>query len=125
MTKPIRRIPTEAQEQRALFEWINFEKKVHPELGLCFHIPNEAKRSYALALELQREGMRAGVPDIFLAVPTKTYHGLFIEMKRRKGGRLSDAQRGWISALNRVGYLAVVCKGWTEARDTILDYLRT
>lgn len=125
MTKPIRRIATEAQEQRALFEWIHYEEAVHPELALCYHIPNEAKRSYALAAELKREGMKAGVPDICLPVPTKSYHGLYIEMKRRKGGRVSDAQYGWIATLNRMGYYAVVCRGWEEARDVILKYLRT
>jgi hypothetical protein len=49
--------------------------------------------------------------------------GLFIEMKRTKGGRTSEEQREWIAELNKAGYRAVVCKGWEEARDEIMKYL--
>ena len=52
-----------------------------------------------------------------------TYHGLFIEMKRQKGGKVSDAQKAWISALIDQGYLAVVCYGWKDAAELIEDYL--
>ena len=59
-----------------------------------------------------------------MPVPNAFHTALYIELKRRSGGRVSDAQRGWIAALNRVGCLAVVCRGWEEAREVILDYLR-
>lgn len=120
-TKPI---STEAQEQKALFEWAEWAKHRHPELALMYHIPNEARRSYALGKEMKAQGLRSGVPDICLPVPRGGYGALYIEMKRRKDSRLSDNQRGWINGLNRAGNRAVVCKGWEEARSVIIEYLK-
>jgi len=115
--------PTEAQEQKALFEWAAWEQKRHPELQVLFHIPNGGSRNPIEARHLKEQGVKTGVPDIFLPVPKDGYHGLWIELKRRKGGRVSDAQKGFIQTMNRLGYMAVVCRGWEEARDNILDYL--
>ena len=116
--------PTESDEQKLLFEWIEWAKVKYPELALCYHVVNEGRRSYATGRRMVAEGLRKGVPDICLPVPNMRYTALYIELKRKKGGRLSDEQRGWIDALNRVGNLAVVCHGFEEARDTILEYLR-
>lgn len=96
----------------------------YPALGLLFHIPNGGSRHPAEARHLREQGVKAGVPDICLPVPNGRYSALYIEMKRRSGGRVSYEQRGWIAALNRVGNLAVVCRGWEEARDEIMEYLR-
>jgi hypothetical protein len=120
----MRTITTEAQEQKALFEWAEWAKRRHPELALMYHIPNEARRSYALGKEMKAQGLRSGVPDICLPVPRGGYGALYIEMKRRQDSRLSDNQRGWINGLNRAGNRAVVCKGWEEARNEIMKYLK-
>ena len=119
----IKAIPTEAQEQKALFEWAEWAKRKYPELALMYHIPNEARRSYALGREMKAQGLRSGVPDICLPVPRGGYGALYIEMKRREDSRLSDNQRGWINGLNRAGNRAVVCKGWEAARQEIETYL--
>ena len=118
------RVPSEADEQKALFEWAEWAKGKYPALALLHHIPNGGSRNLVEARHLKEQGVRAGVPDICLPVPNPFHSALYIELKRRKGGRVSDDQRGWIAALNRVGNLAVVCKGWEEARDVILEYLR-
>ena len=68
--------------------------------------------------------MKAGVPDLFLPAPIPPHAGLWIEMKNRKGGRLSDAQRDWHTYLSAAGYRMEICNGWDEARLTLLDYLR-
>lgn len=115
---------TEAQEQRALFEWAEWMKQRYPELALLHHIPNGGSRDAREAHNLRLEGVKAGVPDICLPVPRGGYGALYIELKRTKRGRLSDSQRGWIEALNRAGNRAVVCKGFDEARAAILDYLK-
>ena len=117
-------VPTEADEQKALFEWIEWAKPKYPALWNTFHIPNEGRRSLRYGREMVAQGMRSGVPDIFIASPARQYAGLFIEMKRRDGGRLSNEQKHWLDRLNRAGYLAVVCNGWEEARNVILEYLR-
>lgn len=95
----------------------------YPDLALMFHVPNGGRRDKREAALMAAEGVRAGVPDIVLAAPSGQYHGLFIELKRRKGGKVSPAQMAWIDALNRRGYAAVVCHGFDEAIDTIKKYL--
>lgn len=117
-------IPTEAQEQSALFQWAGRMQGRFPALALMYHIPNGGSRNPVEARHLREQGVKAGVPDICLPVPNSQYSALYIEMKRRSGGRVSDVQRGWIAALNRAGNLAVVCRGWEEARDEIIEYLR-
>jgi len=69
------------------------------------------------------EGLKKGVPDLCLPVARGKHHGLYIELKKPKGSRLSTDQEMWISALQKQGYRAQVCYGWREARDTILSYL--
>lgn len=118
------RVATEAEEQEALFEWAERAKRAHPALELMFHIPNGGSRNMLEAANLKRQGVKPGVPDICLPVPRGKFAALFIEMKRRKGYVISEAQRGWIMALNRAGCRAVVCMGWDEARETILEYLK-
>lgn len=116
--------PTEAQEQKALFEWAELAKGRYPELALMYHIPNGGSRNPIEAHNLKAQGVKPGVPDICLPVPAHHYTALYIELKRRKGGKVSIEQRGWIAALNRAGNLAVVCRGWEVARGLILEYLK-
>lgn len=119
----MQRIPTEAQEQETLFNWMRYKEKQYPELKLCFHIPNGGSRNQIEAKHLKAQGVKPGVPDVFLPVARGPYHGLFIEMKRQKGGRVSDDQKDWIAALTAQGYLATVCLGWKDAAALIEDYL--
>lgn len=113
----------EAREQEALFRWAAYERGKWPELAAMYHIPNGGSRNKAEAARLKAQGVRAGVPDICLPAARGCYHGLYIELKRRNGGRVSEAQRGWIEYLENAGYCARVCHGWDEARETIEKYL--
>lgn len=113
-------VPTEHWEQMQLFEWAeNF-----PELAMMYAIPNGGHRDIRVAVKLKEEGVKAGVPDICLPVPRGKMHGLYIELKRRKYGRVSPDQLKWLEALMREGYACAVCCGWEQARDVIEDYLR-
>lgn len=116
-------LPTEGEEQRMLFEWIELKKRKYPELGLCFHIPNGGSRNLLEAHNLKTQGVKAGVPDLFLPVPSGSWHGLFIELKRQKGGRVSDKQRQWLTDLEKEGYRAELAFGWKDASEIILNYL--
>jgi hypothetical protein len=88
-----------------------------------FAIPNGGERNVIVARRMKDEGVRAGVPDLFLAWSDRKYGGLFIELKKPKGGRVSDAQKDYIALLEESGYRAVVCKGWIEAKREIESYL--
>lgn len=120
----VRDIPTESVEQQCLIRWAAYQTGRYPELALLFHVPNEGKRSRATGGRMIAEGLRTGVPDLVLPVPRGEYSGLFIEMKRREGGRVSAEQRWWIDRLREQGYRAEICKGWEAAADTILQYLK-
>ncbi len=116
-------LPKEGAEQAALMSWAQMQSWRWPELKMLFHIPNGGARSKAEAGRFQAEGVKAGVPDLFLPVPRGEWHGLFIELKRREGGRLSEEQKKWIPALQNQGYRVEVCKGWEAAAELIRNYL--
>lgn len=116
--------PSESAEQQCLFRWAAVMRARLPELALMYHVPNEGKRSMATGGRLRAEGLKKGVPDICLPVPRGNWHGLYIELKRQRGGRTSPEQCEWIDALNAQGYRACVCRGWEAAAREIEKYLR-
>lgn len=119
-------IPTEAEEQTALFSWAEFAQAQYPELALMFHVPNGGSRHQIEAARLKAQGVKPGVPDIFLPVPRGGYHGLYIELKRRdkRLSKISNAQKIWLTALGGQGYKCLVCFGADEAEREITNYLR-
>lgn len=124
MTKAELNIPLESDEQQALFEWAKWQKGKYPELELMYHIPNEGKRSFSSGKRLVAEGLKKGVPDICLPAARCGYHGMYIEMKRSKGGKATKEQLWWQDRLTKQGYYAVICRGWEEAAAEILKYLK-
>ena len=120
-------VPLEHDEQAALFTWAELQEAAHPELRNLFAIPNGGARHPAVAAQLKAEGVRRGVPDLFLAVMRRgsdgrTWGGLFIEMKRKPNKPTSEQQE-WIARLRASGYMAVVCYGCEEAKQCIMAYL--
>ena len=115
--------PTEDNEQVAVFAWADWNLDRWPELGLLFHIPNGGYRHPATAARMKELGVKPGVPDLFLPAARGNYHGLWIEMKRQKGGKVSPMQTAWLESLTAQGYKTAVCRGATEAIMTIVDYL--
>lgn len=90
---------------------------------MLFAIPSGGKRHIITAVRLKAEGVRAGIPDLMLAVPRGRWHGLFIELKvgRRKP---TVQQKIWITKLRQQGYWVEVCWGFEQAKEAILEYLR-
>jgi len=114
---------SEHEEQKALFDWANWEAKKYPELNRLFAIPNGGSRHLLVAKKLKAEGVKAGVPDIFFPLPKKPYHGLWIEMKYGKN-KLTKEQEKWLNFLNERGYKAIVCYSSEEAIDVIRGYIK-
>ena len=112
----------EAQEQENLITWCNLQSRKYPELNLIFHIPNGGSRNKVEAFNLKKQGVKAGVPDLFFPVAKKGYYGLFIEMKV-KNNKPTENQKKWLNALAEQGFLTTVCYSFEEARKTILNYL--
>ncbi len=115
--------PTEDAEQIMLFRWAEWQSGKYPALHMMHHIPNGGKRGKAEAGRFRAMGVKAGVPDICLPVPKNVYAGLYIEMKRQRGGTVSQEQKGWVRDLRAAGYAVEVCKGWDAAAKIIEDYL--
>lgn len=117
----------EHQEQAALMRWAEYQSKKLPELALLFAIPNGGARHPAVAGKLKAEGVKAGVPDLFLPVPRNVqgiaFNGLFIEMKAGRN-KPTPPQVQWIMRLSQHGYRVAVCWGWEAAREVIEEYLR-
>ena len=117
-------LPTEHLEQATLVSWF---EDAYPSLRI-FAIPNGATLAGTIQQrskqvnKLKAEGMRTGVPDLFIPAKNAIYAGLFIEMKRSKGGTLSNEQKDWLNFLNEQGYKASVCAGYSDAVSIILDY---
>lgn len=63
-------------------------------------------------------GVVAGIPDLF--VPAWM---LYIELKREKGGVVSEAQKKIMSYLTRVGYTCIVGHGATDTSAKVLKFL--
>jgi hypothetical protein len=124
-TKPVRVSlnPSEHAEQVAVFEWAELSKNRYPELGLMFAIPNGSYKSLNQALKFKREGLKSGVPDIFLPHAVTPFYGLFIELKA-KDGKLTKNQKNWILNLKSQGYFATVCIGSESAISVIKSYLK-
>jgi VRR-NUC domain len=117
--------PSEHEEQVALIEWVQICGLIYDSrLESLYAIPNGGNRHIGVARKLKAEGVKSGVPDLCLPVASKGYHGLYIEMKRMKGSSTSFEQKEFMQQLDAQGYLAVVCKGWVKAAETLIDYLQ-
>ncbi len=116
---------SEHEEQRALFEWAALSVGEHPELALLFAVPNGGWRAGKTAAILKQEGVKPGVPDVWLPVPRGGKHGLVIEMKcHKRDSRVRPYQKVWLEALAQQGYQTEVAWDWEQAREQLLTYLK-
>lgn len=114
----------EHAEQVNLMQWWSLQCRRFgiPE-QLLFAIPNGGQRNIITAKRMKDEGVRAGIPDLFLAVPRGKFHGLFVEMKKTRGGVVSDAQKACMEMLSNNGYCVTVCHGFIDAQEAVKGYL--
>jgi hypothetical protein len=106
---------SESTEQIGFVNW--FENQF-PGVRI-FHIPNGGHRAISVAKKLKAEGVKAGVPDLFIPA-----WRIWIEMKRTKGGKVSKEQEEWADYLRSVGYVVIIAAGAREASLQLLQVLR-
>lgn len=100
-------------EQREFVSW--FRKNYQ---GIrIIAIPNGGQRNIATAARLKAEGVVPGVPDLF--VPA---WNLWIEMKKIKGGRISDHQTDWHNYLHSIKQSVIVARGFEDAKLQIEEF---
>lgn len=119
---PVKPKTTEADEQKALMQWAKWQEGRYPELKLLYHCPNGGTRNKLEAANLKRQGVKAGVPDLFLPVSRNNKHGLFLEMKVGRN-KCTENQKKWIRNLLEQGYEVKVCYSCEEAIQIIKKYL--
>jgi hypothetical protein len=109
---------TEAQIQRAV-------ANVLDRLNVCWcHVPNEGKRNKIAGNMLRAAGLKSGCPDIlvFSRAPNKpNARGVAIELKRARGGRLSENQKVFLQSLEKCGWYTEVCHGYDAAIMSLED----
>lgn len=109
----------EHSEQKALIQWFRLQ---YPRHSKClWAIPNGGYRHIRTSIKLKEEGLLAGVSDLFLMIPKGIYHGMFIEMKT-KTGRPQKNQKDFIMLAKSMGYEAVICYGFDDAKNCINQY---
>lgn len=116
MPKQILKTPSEAEEQIKFVVWL---KKQGIRVAAS---ANGGSRNLLEALKFKNMGVSPGFPDLFIPAPCGGYTGLFIEMKRTKGGKVSPEQQEWLTYLRGVNYYCSVAYGFEEAKEIFSQY---
>jgi VRR-NUC domain len=106
---------SEESIQKAVMQWINLNPILRASV---IHIPNEGKRTSSYGKSLKDMGMRAGVSDLFIAMPRHGYNGAWIELKS-KNGVLSESQRQFKYDMYRQNYFTETCYSLEETMKFI------
>ena len=103
---------------------VQYFRHAFPEYDeLLFAIPNGGKRNVRVAVKLKAEGVVSGVPDLFLAIPSGEWHGLFIEMKNGKSNDVTDNQQRIMFKLAMQKYKTAVARSYEDFCKIIQEYL--
>ena len=113
-------------------------KKYHPDIS--FHSDYAAGLHLTINQAKKRKAMNSerGWSDMFIAYPSRDYHGLFLELKKdnvsiyvkqgpRKGQLVADEQvqieAQFLERMNKLGYLGRFCVGYEASIKLIEWYL--
>jgi hypothetical protein len=116
-------VPSEEAEQEYIFSWAALMAGKHPELALLNASMNGILTDARFGAKLKRLGRKKGFPDLFLPVRNAAAAGLFIELKRKRGGVLSPEQVWWHEQLRAQGFAVEVCHGGPYAIRALERYL--
>lgn len=122
-------VPLEDDEAVVFADWLRAMQIPHT------HIANEIGGSTRVAkvraLKAKRMGQTAGVWDYEIFLPIKNidgdidaYQEIRIELKRAKGGTVSEAQKKWGEIYQLSGIPCAVCKGAEKAIEFVENYLK-
>lgn len=107
--------PSESEEQIGFLQWFDAAFS-----GVrIFHIPNGGHRAMTVAKKLKAEGVKPGVPDLYIPA-----WKIWIEMKRQKGGKVSDDQMDWYDYLTGLGDTVIIGHGARDASEKLTAILK-
>lgn len=121
-------VPLEDDEARTFADWLRMVGLPHT------HIANEiggsTKTAKIRAIKAKKMGQSAGVWDYEIFLPVENldgeidaYQEIRIELKRKKGGTVSEAQKKWGKIYELAGIPCKVCKGAEEAVAFVREQL--
>ena len=116
----MRREHEEEDLQTACVEWFSLQYRKYA--MLLHHSPNGGKRRLIEAKRFKAMGTRAGFPDLQLCLPSGKYHGLFIELKSRKGIQ-QPSQKAMQEALEGAGYRYEIVRSIDGFIKCVKEYL--
>jgi hypothetical protein len=113
----------ESDEQKLLVQWLKVNKiTFFAPINENIHsgiIRNALSGALAARIigsienKLKSLGKRKGVSDLVVLLPGAK--AVFIEMKRLKGGVVSEDQSIWFDEITRLGFDAHICNGFDDA----------
>ena len=114
----IESLPEESDEQTTVADWLDAHKVFYTAtMAGCYLHPATFNR-------MKRMGLKQGVSDLLIFTKPPAYFisekgyafiGVCLEMKRKKGGVLSEKQREWLNRMSMLGWLSHVANGADEA----------
>jgi hypothetical protein len=119
--KPIRSRPAKSRGARETGKGgvhravVALVRRAYPQAEVI-HLENETfgRLTQAQAAAKRADGMRLGAPDLITAWPGGKI--VWLEVKREKGGVISDAQRDCHARLRRMGFHVAVVRSVDEAK---------
>lgn len=121
-------VPLEDDEAVVFADWLRAMQIPHT------HIANEIGGSTRVAkvraLKAKRMGQTAGVWDYEIFLPVKNidgevdaYQEIRVELKRQRGGVVSEPQKQWGKVYELAGIPCAICKGAEKAIQFVQQYL--
>lgn len=117
-------VPLEDEEAVVFADWLNAMRIPHT------HVANEiggsTRAAKLRALKAKRMGQTSGVWDYEIFIPVEnidgeieSYQEIRVELKRKKGGTVSAAQKEWGKIYELAGIPCAVCKGAEKAIEFV------
>lgn len=114
--------PSEHQIQSSYFDWVRSMEHQDDRYKMILAIPNAAKRSYALAARMKKEGLKAGVWDVLIAVPQEPYACAWMEFKASPKKKLTKEQIEFCAYAARYQGLMMIAYTFEEAKEYTENY---
>lgn len=123
------KVPTEKEEQKAVIDWADAHIDIAPPLEWLhadlngIPLPGSATTRARIINSMKAQGMKPGILDLSLDAARRGYHGLKIDMKRVRGGKVLEGQIEYMDYLASEGYLGQICQGANKAIGLLKWYL--
>lgn len=112
--------PSEQMIQKEVVAWCRANATDRPELAYIYSQPNEGRRDQSRGW--RDMGMKAGVPDLILPVPSGDYGALYLELKANEND-LTTGQWTTMMMLRDAGNAVDVAWSAEQAIFVLRNYL--